>query len=510
MAKVGPYIPTLEEAQQLGVSDPEVIKMIKDYHAPATAMNPREDSEPAWWLGDGRQSPSADFQAQEQFAREQQATQALADEQERVALEQKKAERAQALGMDYTPDIAGAEAERPLLDANQDNYDMDPALQQPNVVTSAGASPALSKQKQAVQDLTAAKAELALEQQQEIDSTRAQLEEIDKNRQLRKIAEKKQEEDQYQKMEQALDTFSNHKIDSSRLFASMNTGSKVMTGLAMALGAFGAMRDGQNRAATIIRNAIKQDINIQKAEADKLKGVYLGERNLYKDMQTLFENRDQAEAMTEAATFRNLRLGFQSKISKYNSAEARAQGMELLGKLEQQEQEAIELARMLGSLNSGSATANPYGQVRQAMDLVIKDPKDREIASQELIILRGANEAIETVKQEFGAVGTGTRIPYGEKDIMIKGINSRTFGKVKEALRERFTDKDALELAMKPYYITQYDVTNGQVQAKARSLIKMIKEKSRPKILKDYNLVPKSLQEPADIKQTHNFGKAGK
>lgn len=90
-------------------------------------------------------------------------------------------------------------------------------------------------------------------------------------------------------------------IDPDRYMKNMSTGSKVMAGIAMALGGMGAGRGGQNLAYETINNAISRDIDAQKNDQSRAMNLFqMNREQLHDEMQAKLMTQNQMLAMTQA------------------------------------------------------------------------------------------------------------------------------------------------------------------------------------------------------------------
>jgi hypothetical protein len=184
-----------------------------------------------------------------------------------------------------------------------------------------------------------------------------QQEEVMKDQQMREIARQKHLEDKQRELDDAVSQFEDADIDPSRLFTEASTASKVMGAISMALGAFGASANGgENRAATIIRNAIEQDVAIQKAEIAKMGDMVTARRNLLQDMRLRFSDEREAEAATKLAMLNQAELQIKALSSQYKGPVAQAEAMKAIGALQ------LEKEKLRSDYMKQAALANFRGR----------------------------------------------------------------------------------------------------------------------------------------------------
>ena len=125
-------------------------------------------------------------------------------------------------------------------------------------------------------------------------------------------------------------------VDQNRYWANKSTGQKIASGIAMVLGAFGA--GSQNRAVKVINDAIKQDINLQAQDIAKQKGLLSSKRGILQDMRARFRNDVMAKEAANQAYLQQAKLKIEEISSRYSGQQAKANALQLLGKIEMQEQ----------------------------------------------------------------------------------------------------------------------------------------------------------------------------
>lgn len=126
--------------------------------------------------------------------------------------------------------------------------------------------------------------------------------------------------------EKATDEFSktDTKIDTHRVWSSMDGGQRVLAGIALALGAVGAAGNGgRNMAVETIDKAIDRDIDAQKAELSatlQKRGQAVNQKqNLLGMMREKFGDEIQLEAAARATLWKNVAATIESLGPKYQS-----------------------------------------------------------------------------------------------------------------------------------------------------------------------------------------------
>jgi hypothetical protein len=134
----------------------------------------------------------------------------------------------------------------------------------------------------------------------------------------------------------ALDDYVKSEIDPSRYWESKSTGGKIASILGLALGAFGSALQAKagisapNQAMDMLQNAMKQDIDIQKANIAKKGAGLEARKGLYTQMLQKFGSEDAAEAMTLEAGMRRAIADTEALAAKYDNKELRVRADALI------------------------------------------------------------------------------------------------------------------------------------------------------------------------------------
>lgn len=152
--------------------------------------------------------------------------------------------------------------------------------------------------------------------------------------------------------------YMDQQIDPNRYVHNMSTGSKILSGIGLALSGMGAGPNGKNLAFEHITNAINNDIESQKTDQSKSMNLWRMNREHMKD--------EQAATL---ATQNQLLTGVQAKIAMAGgttqNAEARLKASQMVSQIEAQKtQNRMQLALMTGQ-GGGSSQADPSQLVLQ-------------------------------------------------------------------------------------------------------------------------------------------------
>lgn len=146
------------------------------------------------------------------------------------------------------------------------------------------------------------------------------------------------EQNQLAEKQKELDTktseVANLKVDAGQFWGNKSTGDKIMAGIGLFLGALGAAKDGVNRAAGIIENQIKLDVDTQEANIANRRAGLASDHTAFANMKGIFKDNQLARAATMAAGFERAENELKAISAKYKGTQASAQAMTLLGDLE--------------------------------------------------------------------------------------------------------------------------------------------------------------------------------
>lgn len=131
------------------------------------------------------------------------------------------------------------------------------------------------------------------------------------------------------------------KVIPGQLLANMDTGSRIQSGIFMALSAYGSAMSGQeNQALKVINNAINQDIDAQKFNIDnKLKGARMGvegSQYMMTQMREKFKDDESATLATRAAMLAMTQQKLNISASKFDQQTAGPKYAALNAQLTQQ------------------------------------------------------------------------------------------------------------------------------------------------------------------------------
>jgi len=145
---------------------------------------------------------------------------------------------------------------------------------------------------------------------------------------------KKRADEALLKFEKASQNLGQMSIDTGRYWNNKSVADKIGIGIAMALGAFGT---GQtNKAAEIIRNAVTQDINAQKADYEIKKGAVKDQENAYALFRKIYLDETVALDAAKLNALQKAKIQLDVNASKYAGAAATGQYAQAMAQLQQQ------------------------------------------------------------------------------------------------------------------------------------------------------------------------------
>ena len=144
------------------------------------------------------------------------------------------------------------------------------------------------------------------------------------------------------KMKTSAEELANYKFQD---FFQGRDGARIMAGISVALGAVGsALTKGPNYALEIINNAIQNDLSIQKANYDKLKGTFEADQTLYGQLKQRRLDDLQATQIMLKTRYDQAALQVEAASSRVSSEEAKNKAAMLAAQLRQEGAKAMMAA----------------------------------------------------------------------------------------------------------------------------------------------------------------------
>ncbi len=144
------------------------------------------------------------------------------------------------------------------------------------------------------------------------------------------------------KMKTSAEELANYKFQD---FFQGRDGARIMAGISVALGAVGsALTKGPNYAMQIIDSAIQNDLAIQKANYEKLKGTFEADQTLYGQLKQRRLDDLQATQILLKTRYDQAALQMEAAASKVSSEEAKNKAAMLAAQLRQEGAKAMMAA----------------------------------------------------------------------------------------------------------------------------------------------------------------------
>lgn len=223
-------------------------------------------------------------------------------------------------------------------------------------------------------------------------------------------------------LQDTLDNLAKTTFDPNRFYARMDTGSQIAAGLAMGLGAVGQALMGlsENPAMTAINRAIERDIDAQKTDLDKKKGMATIAGSIYSQMRDQFADERSATEATRAAMLKTVDMKLQKIAATSKNQEVAANAMTMSGKIN--EDIAKTTAAVLKELNDKITVESQTGGVvdihktrTEIWDTVKSNPQIKDYA-----------ESREGLRQFEIARKSGT-LGVGLVSFIAKGLKQGSF-----------------------------------------------------------------------------------
>lgn len=166
-----------------------------------------------------------------------------------------------------------------------------------------------------------------------------------------------------------VDEFSNAKIDAGRYWANASTGEKVVSGIAMTLGAIGQALTGSrtNTVLDIIDDKVKQDIQIQKDNIDNKGRTAAMQKGLVAEYMAQGRDKEEAAQMAYLTSMRAIEKQYQSIGATSDNDILKAQAAQNAAQIRNKYDDA--LAKMTVTERTKKQTTSPIsvgaGQIKE-------------------------------------------------------------------------------------------------------------------------------------------------
>lgn len=206
--------------------------------------------------------------------------------------------------------------------------------------------------------------------------------------------EENQVMERYKALDEAEKVASDKKVDPDRYWSEKSTGQKILAGITLALGAYGAGFTGRNDAATVIQNQINADIDRQQKAIDTEKEGITQKRGIYKDMLALLGDKKSAMTAAEIAYLKGTEMQVAGMQARARGAEIKANAQNLRGQLQDKiEQKKLEFVNAsIQRQNLQSEQVNP--------ELLSKEDQERYVKGYGLVLKPKVADELNTAVVE--------------------------------------------------------------------------------------------------------------
>jgi hypothetical protein len=229
-----------------------------------------------------------------------------------------------------------------------------------------------------------------------------------KQRQDEIDAENKQLLDKHQEISDLTDKFSNSKLDMNNYWNNKGTGEKVLSLVALSVGAFGQAFSGsgaQNQVTQQIQKEIDQDVDAQKFNIDKQGKVLAAKRGLYQDMRQQFQDENAAKDATRAAYYNAVGKQYDSIAASQESPLIQARATDAANQFRAQAAQATMDATKTESQKSSAWSKQPMGKMGYAQ----LSPSERQDMTQLQRTSDTLDQADQAIKALGGSGGKGSQ-----------------------------------------------------------------------------------------------------
>lgn len=181
---------------------------------------------------------------------------------------------------------------------------------------------------------------------------------------------------EFSKLQTAESDLAGKKVDPDRFWANKSTGQKVLAGIALILGGFGAAKTGENNAVKVITDAINKDVDQQRWDIGAAKDQLVQKRGILGDMMGLFKDERIARDAAVLQGIQLTKMNIEAMAARSRGAEGRQRAAIAVAQLDEK---GIELKEKIKKnvLRNATLVAMQSGA---SFDPGMMDPEDRKLA----------------------------------------------------------------------------------------------------------------------------------
>lgn len=281
------------------------------------------------------------------------------------------------------------------------------------------------------------------------------------------------------KLNEAVNAFSAMPKTLQESFDKMGTGQKIMTGIALFLGA-APNSTGQNKAVTVMQDSLDKTIAAQKSDINN-KETVLGK------MRSMFGDERQAEAAARLAYINNAQIKMQQIASQYKGPQIEANAKLLYGQLEAAKQKEMAAFAKAAQVNPTALGADEM--TKKIMTL----PKElQKQAFEEKGIYENLQKAKQNIGEAFDKIGgTGyisSKVPFSTNRAAVQAAKSAIMAAVQANWKGPMSDTDLLRI---DGLMPEESDTPKQIESIKAEMLKVLDTNAKPTpMLQGFGLKP--------------------
>lgn len=262
---------------------------------------------------------------------------------------------------------------------------------------------------------------------------------LEAQRQMDEASRQMRIEDSLKNLDNLTNEVSSMKVDPNHFWSSASTENKMMLGVSLFLGSLGAANTGDNKAVAIIDNAIKKDIEAQKANMIMAREGVNQKVNVFSQMKSAFKDDRMAEQAAKVAALERLKMNIAQTSAKYANPEVQAKAQYLMGSVINDQNKAKNEFTNAAKIAAQGGAKTFSEQMAQKKDIgertipglgMVSDGREstkiREMKSNTDTLRQDVNSLVEIAK------GGRSWVPWSERSSDAQALSTKIFFKLKE------------------------------------------------------------------------------
>ena len=268
------------------------------------------------------------------------------------------------------------------------------------------------------------------------DQMANQMQQIQQKQEILAASQRVELDNQFQKLNQAMNETANIKMDPSRVWADKSTGQKL--GMAVAL--FFSGINGSQAGMQMLENSINRDLEAQRIDLATKKDALVAKRSLLGDMMQRFGNEQQALVAAKASALNIAEVKLKAQLAQLQGTKAGIEGQKALAEIQLKKAELGQKFRDTALLNPAYVGAD----ARMQKVLKIPDQAVRAEAMKEIGLLDQIQNGQKEVESIFSdTAGPMGKIPFTAASAKQDVIAAKLFSAVKAVVGEKMSDRDS-------------------------------------------------------------------